>query len=69
MATKEGIVVEEAKKTKPRSLRVRIAAAQFAVKASNVTGIPVDPRVKELAELEVTATGVVDPRKAASDDS
>jgi hypothetical protein len=43
--------VAEAKKTKPRSLRVRIAAAQFAVKASEITGRPVDPRVKELAEL------------------
>jgi hypothetical protein len=34
-----------------RSLRVRIAAARAAVAASEKTGRPVDPRVKELAEM------------------
>jgi hypothetical protein len=33
-----------------RSLDVRKAAAQAAVAASEKTGRPVDPRVKELAE-------------------
>jgi hypothetical protein len=50
MTTKGGIVPEKAK-TKRRSLRVRAAAAQVAVAASELTGHPVDPRVKELAEL------------------
>jgi hypothetical protein len=36
---------------KRRSLAVRVAAAQAAVEASKKTGRPVDPRVKELAEL------------------
>ncbi len=48
--TKDNRVAEKAK-TKPRSLFVRIAAAQAAVEASKRTGRPVDPRVKELAEL------------------
>ncbi len=34
-----------------RSLAVRKAAAKAAVAASEKTGRPVDPRVKELAEL------------------
>lgn len=33
---------------------VRILAAQVAVIASKKTGRPVDPRVKELAELPLT---------------
>lgn len=37
-----------------RSLAVRKAAARVAVAASKKTGRPVDPRVKELAESQVT---------------
>jgi hypothetical protein len=34
------------------SIEVRRAAAQAAVAASKITGRPVDPRVKELAESD-----------------
>ncbi|MBT2272731.1 MULTISPECIES: hypothetical protein [Rhodococcus] len=38
------------RKSDPRSLAVRTAAAQAAVKASEKTGRAVDARVKKLAE-------------------
>lgn len=36
-----------------RSLETRVAAARVAVKASKITGHPVEPWLKELAETEL----------------
>ena len=49
---KDGTVPTPSGKPK-HSLRVRILAARAAVTASKRTGRPVDPRVKELAELSL----------------
>jgi hypothetical protein len=50
--TEVGIVSTPSDNAKYKhSLRVRILAAQVAVLCSERTGRPVDPRVKELAEL------------------
>ncbi len=42
---------EETPRSGKESLAVRIAAARAAVAASKKTGRPVDPRVRELAEM------------------
>jgi hypothetical protein len=49
MATQRA--ADDRSQAQQRSLDVRKAAAKAAVAASEKTGRPVDPRVKELAEL------------------